>query len=58
MSLKKSFYDGTYTIPSRATIVTRAFTDEGIVGEVFAGVWKKNGREICNLIENQSKKVF
>lgn len=57
MPLKKPVHGGTYTIPSRATIVTRVFTDEGLVGEAFAGDQRKIGGEMCNLIEDDLKKT-
>ncbi len=57
MPLEKPFHGGTYTIDSRATIVTRIFTDEDIVGEAFGGDQRFNGREICNLIEGDFKKI-
>ena len=54
--LKKPFHGGTYTVNSRATIVTRIHTDEGIVGEAFAGDQRDNGGQICNLIQTEYKK--
>jgi len=56
--LEKPFHGGTYTIPSRATVITKIFTDEGIIGEAFAGDQRKNGKEICDLIENDLKKII
>lgn len=56
MPLEKPFHGGTYTISSRATIIVNVFTDEGIIGEAFAGDQKKNGKDICNLIEGELKK--
>ena len=35
--LEKEFTGGTYKITSRNTIVTRVYTDAGIVGEAFGG---------------------
>jgi len=58
MPLEKPVHGGTYTIPSRATIVTKVFTDEDIVGEAFAGDQRTNGGEICNLIVNDLKKMI
>ena len=35
--LEEAFSGGTYRIVNRYTLVTRVYTDEGIVGEVFGG---------------------
>lgn len=58
MPLEKPFHGGTYTISSRGTIVTRIFTDDGIIGEAFAGDHRTNGKEICILIEGELKKAI
>lgn len=57
MPLERPFHGGTYTIPARATIIVRVFTDEGIVGEAFAGDQRNNGKEMCNLVEGELKKA-
>src|SRR5689334_21212536 len=36
-SLEEAFEGGTYRIVNRYTLVTRVYTDVGIVGEVFGG---------------------
>ncbi len=56
--LKKPFHGGTYTISSRATIVTRVYTDADIVGEAFAGDQRDDGGWICNLIQTEYKKLL
>ena len=56
--LKRPFHGGTYTIHSRATILNRITTDEGIVGEAFAGDQRENGGQICRLIEGEYGKLI
>ena len=54
--LETPFHGGTYTISSRATIIVKLFTDEGLIGEAFAGDQRTNGKQICDLIDNNLKK--
>ena len=49
---------GTYTISSRATIIVQLYTDEGIIGEAFAGDQRTNGKQICDLIEGDLKNTI
>ena len=48
--LEQEFLGGTYKIVNRNTLVTRVFTDAGLVGEVFGGDDDHTQREIVDLI--------
>jgi D-arabinonate dehydratase len=48
--LKKNFGGSTYNVLTRCTVVTRLTTDDGIVGEVYNGDNRDDGREIVRLI--------
>jgi D-arabinonate dehydratase len=50
--LESPFEGGTYRIVNRYTLVTRVYTDEGLVGEVFGGDEDMTQNEIVGLIRN------
>ncbi|MEM2921424.1 MAG: mandelate racemase/muconate lactonizing enzyme family protein [Candidatus Bathyarchaeia archaeon] len=56
--LKKPYHGGTYTIDSRATIIIQIITDQGIIGEAFAGDQRTNGSQICQLIHGEYKNLI
>ena len=51
-ALSQVFEGGTYRIVNRYTIVTRVFTDEGLVGEAFGGDEDHTQNEIVSLIHD------
>ncbi|MBI1877155.1 MAG: mandelate racemase/muconate lactonizing enzyme family protein [Chloroflexi bacterium] len=51
-NLEQAFVGGTYLITNRNTIVTRIYTDTGLVGEVFGGDEDKTQAEIVSLIRD------
>jgi D-arabinonate dehydratase len=50
--LETPFEGGTYRIDNRFTLVTRVYTDDGFVGEVFGGDEDMTQTGIVNLIRN------
>ncbi|MEP7285651.1 MAG: mandelate racemase/muconate lactonizing enzyme family protein [Chloroflexota bacterium] len=48
--LEQPFEGGTYRIANRYTLVTRVYTDEGLIGETFGGDEDMTQTEIVNLI--------
>jgi len=51
--LENTFSGGTYRIVNRNTLITRVYTDQGIVGEVFGGDEDRTQTEIVALIRNE-----
>ncbi len=51
--LENAFTGGTYRIVNRNTLITRVYTDQGIVGEVFGGDEDRTQAEIVSLIRNE-----
>jgi len=51
--LENTFSGGTYRIVNRNTLITRVYTDQGIVGEVFGGDEDRTQAEIVSLIRNE-----
>jgi L-alanine-DL-glutamate epimerase-like enolase superfamily enzyme len=51
--LENAFSGGTYRIVNRNTLITRVYTDQGIVGEVFGGDEDRTQTEIVALIRNE-----
>jgi len=49
-SLDEEFMGGTYRIVNRNTLVTRVYTDAGIVGQAFGGDEDQRQTEVVNLI--------
>ena len=50
--LNQTFEGGTYRIVNRNTLVTRIYTDEGLVGEVFGGDEDIVQEKIVSLIQD------
>ena len=50
--LEEAFVGGTYRIVNRNTLVTRVYTDDGIVGEAFGGDEDHTQRQIVDLIRD------
>ncbi|MCC7361671.1 MAG: mandelate racemase/muconate lactonizing enzyme family protein [Anaerolineales bacterium] len=50
--LEEEFKGGTYKIVNRNTIVTRVYTDSGIVGEAFGGDEDQRQDQVVNLIRD------
>ncbi|MGE5601480.1 MAG: mandelate racemase/muconate lactonizing enzyme family protein [Nitrososphaerales archaeon] len=50
--LEEAFLGGTYRIVNRNTLVTRVYTDAGIVGEAFGGDEDHTQRQIVDLIRD------
>ncbi len=50
--LKKNFGGSTYNVLSRCTVITRLTTEEGLVGEVYNGDNREDGRRIVKLIHD------
>jgi D-arabinonate dehydratase len=48
--LRKNFGGSTYTVLTRCTVVTRLTTEDGVVGEVYNGDNRDDGRAIVRLI--------
>ena len=48
--LDKSFGGGTYNVDKRSAIITRIYTSDGIVSEVFAGDDRFRGNVIVKTI--------
>ncbi|MBI1879769.1 MAG: hypothetical protein HYR94_16360 [Chloroflexi bacterium] len=48
--LEEAFLGGTYKIVNRYTLVTRVYTDVGIVGEVFGGDEDQRQEQVVSLI--------
>jgi L-alanine-DL-glutamate epimerase-like enolase superfamily enzyme len=51
--LENVFTGGTYRIVNRNTLITRVYTDQGIVGEVFGGDEDRTQAEVVALIRNE-----
>jgi len=51
--LKRVFGGSKYSVPSRCTVVTRVFTDEGLVSEVYNGDNRNHGPEICKIVQEE-----
>jgi D-galactarolactone cycloisomerase len=51
--LKKNFGGSTYSVLKRCTVITRVYTDEGLVSEVYNGDNREHGRGIVRLIEDE-----
>jgi D-galactarolactone cycloisomerase len=51
--LEKDFGGSTYHVLSRCTVVTRLATDDGLVGEIYNGDNREEGREIARLIHEE-----
>ena len=49
--LNKVFSGSSYQVDSRATIITRIYTDTGLVSEVYNGDEREHGLEIARIIE-------
>ena len=50
--LNQTFEGGTYRIVNRNTLVTRIYTDEGFIGEVFGGDEDMVQEKIVSLIQD------
>ncbi len=50
--LDQEFLGGTYRIVNRNTLVTRVYTDDGIVGEVFGGDEDRTQAEVVGVIRD------
>lgn len=50
--LEQSFTGGTYEVTNRNTLVTRVYTDAGIIGEAFGGDEDRNQHRIVALIRD------
>jgi L-alanine-DL-glutamate epimerase-like enolase superfamily enzyme len=50
--LEEAFSGGTYRIVNRYTLVTRVYTDAGIVGQVFGGDEDQRQTQVVNLIRD------
>lgn len=48
--LPKPFAGATYTVPTRNTIITRIYTDDGLVSEVYNGDNRKCGPEVARIV--------
>ena len=48
--LPKPFAGATYTVPTRNTIVTRIYTNDGLISEVFNGDNRKCGPEVARIV--------
>ena len=48
--LEKSFGGGTYNVEKRSAIITKIFTDDGLISEVFAGDDRFRGDQIAKCI--------
>lgn len=51
--LPKEFRGSFYHMTHRATVITRIYTKEGIVGEAYVGDEDKSLRELCSIIEDE-----
>ena len=51
--LPKPFAGATYTVPTRNTVITRIYTKDGLVSEVFNGDNRKCGPDVVKLIHEQ-----
>ena len=55
--LPKPFAGATYTVPTRNTIITRIYTDDGLVSEVFNGDNRKCGPEVARIVNEDMVNV-
>jgi D-arabinonate dehydratase len=56
--LTKVFSGSSYKVASRATVITRIHTEDGLVSEVYNGDDRVNGTAICNIIEKEMGPVL
>lgn len=56
--LEDVFSGGTYRIVNRNTIVTRIYTDVGIIGEAFGGDEDQRQKDVVALIRNHFEKLL
>ena len=48
--LPKPFAGATYTVPTPNTIVTRIYTDDGLVSEVYIGDYRLCGPDVARIV--------
>jgi D-arabinonate dehydratase len=53
MKLPRVFHGSSFTATHRCTSVTRVYTDEGVVGECYAGDEREEQAEIVHLIDHE-----
>ena len=51
--LKRVFGGSQYSVPSRCTVITRLYTDDGVVSEVYNGDNRNHGPEICKIVQDE-----
>ena len=51
--LKRIYKGSKYSMQNRCTIITRVYTDQGVVGEVYTGDTDKEQVDILNIINNE-----
>lgn len=51
--LKRVFHGSHYSMESRATLITRVYTDEGLVGEIYNGDDPETQRETAGIITDE-----
>lgn len=51
--LKRVYKGSKYSMQNRCTIITRVYTDQGVVGEVYTGDTDKEQVDILNIINNE-----
>jgi D-galactarolactone cycloisomerase len=51
--LTKVFSGSSYRVDSRATVVTRIYTSDGLVSEVYNGDERKHGPDIARIVQEE-----